>query len=225
MAWFPVDPMSVTAGWLSEVLDADVRQLAGSSRSVIGVGLLGRIYRAHLEGPDAPDVGGGEVSDPRRAGPHRSLRAVGVLPARSALLPGDRAGEPAPARPAVLRRLRRAHPRLRPRARGSGAAPGGRSDRRVHAEDAEIVIDAVARHHAHWWDSDRLASLSWLRSYRTPPFPSRSRRKLRGRLAPLPGPGRSRPVARVAGVRRAIPVPGAVVPGSAHAATAHLSAR
>ncbi len=40
------------------------------------------------------------------------------------------------------------------------------------AADAETVIDAIARHHAHWWESDRFASLPWLKTYSTPPFPS-----------------------------------------------------
>ncbi len=38
--------------------------------------------------------------------------------------------------------------------------------------DANIVIDALARHQAHWWESDRFASLPWLKSYATPPFPA-----------------------------------------------------
>ena len=51
MTWFPVDPLSVTREWLSEVLGADVRKCR-LEQIGIGVGLLGRVYRAHLEGPD-----------------------------------------------------------------------------------------------------------------------------------------------------------------------------
>lgn len=29
----------------------------------------------------------------------------------------------------------------------------------------------AAGHHAHWWESERLASLHWLKPYTTPPFP------------------------------------------------------
>ena len=50
MTWFPVDPTSVTPGWLSTVLNADVRTCR-LEQIGIGVGLLGRVYRAHLEGP------------------------------------------------------------------------------------------------------------------------------------------------------------------------------
>jgi hypothetical protein len=54
MAIFPVDPLSVTPAWLSEVLGADVRECR-LEQIGIGVGLLGRLYRAHLEGgPDVP---------------------------------------------------------------------------------------------------------------------------------------------------------------------------
>jgi hypothetical protein len=54
MAGFPVDPLSVTAAWLSEVLGADVRDCR-LEQIGIGIGLLGRLYRAHLEGgPDVP---------------------------------------------------------------------------------------------------------------------------------------------------------------------------
>ena len=49
MAIFPTDPSSVTAAWLSEVLGADVRECR-LEQIGIGVGLLGRLYRAHLEG-------------------------------------------------------------------------------------------------------------------------------------------------------------------------------
>jgi hypothetical protein len=54
MAMFPVDPSSVTAAWLSEVLGADVRECR-LEQIGIGFGLLGRLYRAHLEGgPNVP---------------------------------------------------------------------------------------------------------------------------------------------------------------------------
>ena len=54
MAMFPTDPSSVTAAWLSEVLGADVRECR-LEQIGIGVGLLGRLYRTHLEGgPNVP---------------------------------------------------------------------------------------------------------------------------------------------------------------------------
>ena len=54
MPKIPVDPFSVTPAWLSEVIGADVRECE-LEQIAIGVGLLGRLYRAHLEGgPDVP---------------------------------------------------------------------------------------------------------------------------------------------------------------------------
>ena len=38
--------------------------------------------------------------------------------------------------------------------------------------DAETVVDAIARQHAHWWQSNWLSTLPWLRPYATPPFPA-----------------------------------------------------
>ena len=54
MAWFPTDPHSVTAEWLSEVLNADVRNCR-LEQIGIGVGILGRVYRVYLEGAGVPD--------------------------------------------------------------------------------------------------------------------------------------------------------------------------
>ena len=40
------------------------------------------------------------------------------------------------------------------------------------AADAETVIDAIARHHACWWEGQRFAALPWLKTFSTPPFPA-----------------------------------------------------
>jgi len=54
MATIPVDPLSVTPAWLSEVLNAEVRGCE-LEPIAIGVGLLGRLFRAHLDGgPGVP---------------------------------------------------------------------------------------------------------------------------------------------------------------------------
>ena len=46
----------MTPAWLSEVLGADVRECE-LEQIGIGVGLLGRLYRAHLEGgPGVPET-------------------------------------------------------------------------------------------------------------------------------------------------------------------------
>lgn len=172
MAGFPVDPSSVTAAWLSEVLCADVRECQ-LEQIGIGVGLLARLYRADLDAePGVP----------------RSL--VVKLPlvhteARSAVCEDlefylrevrfyQEIGLANPLRPArpyfaafdetthdfvlVLEDLGRL--RLADQVAGCTAA------------DAQTVIDAIARHHAHWWESQRLATLPWLKTFSTPPFPA-----------------------------------------------------
>ena len=54
MGTFPRDPASVTAPWLSEVLGAQVRGCR-LEQIGIGVGLLGRLFRVHLNaGPEVP---------------------------------------------------------------------------------------------------------------------------------------------------------------------------
>jgi hypothetical protein len=163
--------MSVTAGWLSEVLGVDVRQCR-LEQIGIGVGLLGRIYRAHLEGPGVPTSvvvkfptldqrARTEVCEPLEfyLNEVHFYREIGL------------ANPLTPARPYFTAFDELTHDfvlvledlgRLRVVDQTVGCT----------AEDAEIVVDAIARHHAHWWDSDRLASLSWMSSYRKPPFPA-----------------------------------------------------
>ena len=53
MGWFPVDPQFVTPEWLSEVLGGEVRSCRLEQIGV-GIGLLGRLYRVHLEGRAVP---------------------------------------------------------------------------------------------------------------------------------------------------------------------------
>ncbi|GAY17505.1 phosphotransferase [Mycobacterium sp. shizuoka-1] len=171
MGWFPVDPQAVTAGWLSEILDADVRQCR-LEQIGIGVGLLGRLYRAHLEGPDAPAsvVMKFPILDSRARSSvcedmefylreTRFYREIGLdNPLR-------------PARPYFVAFDDRTHDfvlvledlgRLRVSDQILGCS----------VADAETVVDAIARHQAHWWDSDRLAQLRWLRSYTAEPMPA-----------------------------------------------------
>jgi hypothetical protein len=170
MPKIPVDPLSVTPAWLSEVLGADVRECE-LEQIGIGVGLLGRLYRAHLDG-----------------GPGVPTTVVVKLPtlditARTNLCEDlemylrevrfyEEIGVSNPLRPAhhyfaafdeathdfvlVLEDLGR----LRVADQLVGCS----------VDDAATVIDAIADHHAHWWDNDRLASLPWLMNYKSPPF-------------------------------------------------------
>lgn len=172
MATMPVDPSCITPAWLSEILRADVRACE-LEQIAIGVGLLGRLFRARLDG-----------------GPGVPATVVVKLPtldttARTKLCEGlelylrevhfyDEIGVANPLRPArpyfaafdaathdfvlVLEDLGR----LRVEDQTVGCS----------VSDAETVIDAIARHHAHWWQNSRLASLQWLKTYDTPPFPA-----------------------------------------------------
>jgi hypothetical protein len=172
MAMFPTDPSSVTAAWLSEVLGADVRECR-LEQIGIGVGLLGRLYRAHLEGgPDVP--ASVVVKFPLLASRVRSelcedlelyLREVRFYQEIGLANPLR------PARPYFAAIDETTHDfilviedlcRLRVADQTVGCT----------VADAETVIDTIARHHAHWWESDRFASLPWLKNYSTAPFPA-----------------------------------------------------
>lgn len=170
MAGFPVDPLSVTPAWLTEVLNADV-QACRLEQIGIGVGLLGRLYRAHLEGEGAPRSV--VLKFPILDAEARSAICEDLEFYLSEVRFYQEIGLADPLPPArpyftafdpdthdfvlVLEDLGRL--RVTDQVVGCSAA------------DAEIVIDAIARHHAYWWDSSRLAALSWLKEYTTPPFP------------------------------------------------------
>lgn len=170
MTWFPVGPEAVTAEWLSRVLDADVRRIR-LEQIGIGVGIMGRLYRAHLQGTGAPAsvVLKFPTLDPvartaicedlefylREVRFYQEIGLANTLP---------------PARPyfaafddvtndfvLVLEDL--GHLRL------------ADQTARCQRADAELVVDAIARHHAEWWESPRFATLSWLKTFTTPPFP------------------------------------------------------
>ena len=168
MPRFPRGPESVTPAWLSEVLGADVRECR-LEQIGIGVGLLGRLYRAHLEGgPGVPTsvVVKFPVLDARVRSEIcedlefylrevRFYQEIGLAnplpPARPYFAAFDETTQDFVLVLEDLARLR-----LADQTEGCIAA------------DAETVIDAIARHHAYWWESDRFASLPWLKTYATP---------------------------------------------------------
>ncbi|AGB22984.1 protein of unknown function (DUF227) [Mycobacterium sp. JS623] len=171
MPRIPVDPQSVTPTWLSEALQADVRGCE-IKQIAIGVGLLGRLFRVHLRG--GPDVPASVIVKLPTLDNQVRLKIceaadfylrevrfyeqVGIAnplpPARPHFAAFDEATHDFVLVLEDLGRLRLADQTV-----GCSAA------------DAEIVIDAIARHHAYWWANDRLASLRWLTPYSTPPFP------------------------------------------------------
>jgi hypothetical protein len=167
----PVDLQCVTAAWLSEALQADVRECE-LEQIAIGVGTLGRLFRAHLDGgPDVPasvvvklptlDTRARSAICEELGFYFREVRfyqeiglANPLRPARPYFTAFDEATHDFVLVLEDLGRLRRADQIV-------GCS----------AEDAATVIDAIARHHAHWWENDRLASLHWLKAYNIPPFP------------------------------------------------------
>ena len=171
MPFIPVDPECVTPAWLSEVLGADVRECR-LEQIAIGVGLLGRLFRAHLDGgPGVPSTVIVKLPTLDITARTQLCEAADFYMREVRFYEQIGLGNPLqPARPyhaafdaathdfvLVLEDLGR----LRNADQIVGCTEA----------DAETVIDAIARHHAYWWDSERLASLPWLTAYDTPPFP------------------------------------------------------
>jgi hypothetical protein len=170
MSLIPDDPSSITTEWLSEVLGADV-VTCKVEQIAVGVGLLGRLFRVHLEGgPEVPATVIVKL-------PTLDMRArVNLCEAAEFYLREVRfyqevgAANPlSPAHPYYAAFDDATHDfvlvmedlgRLRNADQIVGCSPA----------DAETVVDGIARHHAHWWDNDRLAALTWLHAYNTEPF-------------------------------------------------------
>ncbi|KUI40635.1 phosphotransferase [Mycobacterium sp. GA-1199] len=172
MPRIPVDPQSITAEWLSEVLDADVR-VCKLEQIGIGYGVLGRLYRARLiGGPGVPESV--VVKLPTLDSTTRTNLCEDLDLYLSEVRFYQEIGVDNPLPPAhpyyaainesthdfvlVLEDLGR----LRNADQTVGCT----------AADAEIVVEAIARHHMHWWESARLGSLPWLKTYTTPPYPA-----------------------------------------------------
>ncbi|WP_179468855.1 protein kinase family protein [Mycolicibacterium vinylchloridicum] len=170
MAWFPADPQSVTAGWLSEILGSEVRHCR-LEQIGIGVGLLGRLYRAHLEGPGAP--ASVVVKFPTLDERARSTVCEDMefyLRETSFYREVGQANPLPPARPYFVAFDDATHDFVLVledlgRLRVSDQIVG------CTVADAESVVDAIAGHHAYWWESERLAEYSWLRPYTDGPMP------------------------------------------------------
>ncbi|BBX03034.1 phosphotransferase [Mycolicibacterium moriokaense] len=172
MPIIPGDPSDITASWLSEVLNTDV-QAFKVEQIAVGVGLLGRLFRVHLEGgPDLPPTV--VIKLPTLDTTARQnlcepvefyLREVSFyqeIGIRNPLKPAHPyfAAFDAATHDFVLVLEDLGQLRSSDQTVGCSAA------------DAETVIDSIARHHSYWWDNERLASLPWLKTYNTPPFPA-----------------------------------------------------
>jgi hypothetical protein len=170
MAMYPVEPGAVTSAWLSAVLGGEVRDCTLEQIGV-GVGLLGRLYRVHLTaGPQLPKsvVVKFPTLDPvaRSAicedlelylSEVRFYQEIGLTnPLRSA-------------RPyfAAFDELTHDFVLVLEDVGGLRLADQTLG---CTSTDAATVIDAIARQHAHWWESAHFATLPWLKTYRTPQF-------------------------------------------------------
>ncbi len=170
MAWFPVDPQSVTAEWLSDVLGAEVRECR-LEQIGIGVGLLGRLYRAHLQGAGVPKsvVIKLPTLDSRARSAIcedlnfyqtevRFYQEIGLANPLPPARPHYAAFDPGTHNfVLVLEDLIG----LRVNDQTLGCSP----------QDAAVVIDTIAEHHAFWWNSPRFAGLAWLRTFDSDPTP------------------------------------------------------
>ena len=171
MPTYPVDATSISAAWLSEVLEADV-QCCDIEQIAIGIGLLGRLFRVRLDGRGLPPSVVVKLPTlDRRARTtlcenlnfylrevyfYREIGLANPLP---------------PARPYYAAFDDTTHDFVLV-LQDLGALRNADQTVGCTATDTETVIDALARHHAYWWNNDRLASLPWLSTYNTPPWPA-----------------------------------------------------
>jgi len=170
MPLIPDDPSLITAEWLSEVLGSDV-QACKVEQIAVGVGLLGRLFRVHLEGgPGLPPTVVVKLPTLDVTARTAICEELDFYPREVAFYQQIGLANPLPpARPYYAAVDEQTHDfvlvledlgRLRNADQNIGCS----------VTDAETVVDAVARHQAYWWDNDRLASVPFLKSYGTPPF-------------------------------------------------------
>ncbi len=168
MAWFPTDPHSVTPAWLSHVLGADVRACR-LEQIGIGIGILARVFRVHLDGTGVPDSV--VVKLPSLDEKAFALCAdldfylceahfykdVGIANPLRPARPYFTAFDPV-THDFVLVLEDLGHLRVNDQIGGCSA------------EDAEVIVDAIAGHHAYWWESERFASMTWLKQFEDPRY-------------------------------------------------------
>jgi hypothetical protein len=169
MSDFPHQPEDITAEWLAEKVGAPVSSFELEQIGV-GVGLLGRLYRVTLTGDDTtpktvvakfPTLDEGaraNVATPLGfyANEIAFYRDPSVSPVATAKVYAAEFDESNHDFVLLMEDV---------------------SDRRSADQnigcalaDAEVAIDALASHHARWWDSD-FADLPWVKSYTVQPYP------------------------------------------------------
>jgi hypothetical protein len=170
MANIPSDPASVTPEWLSQALGAEVTQCKLEQIGV-GVGLLGRLFRAHLEGaPELPATV--VVKMPTLDVSVRTrLCEAGDLYLREVRFYREvGAANPLPPAHLYFAALDEATHDFVLVIEDLGGLRNVDQTVGCTADDAATVIDALARHHAYWQNDKRLAKLDWLTSANVPPL-------------------------------------------------------
>ena len=170
MPLIPADPSSLTADWFSEVLNTDV-QSCKVEQIAIGVGLLGRLFRVHLEGgPDVPATVVVKLPTLDVTARVNLCEAAEFYLREVHFYKEVGLGNPLqPARPYYAAFDATTHDFVLV-LEDLGSLRNADQNVGCTVSDAETLIDGIARHHAHWWDNDRLAALPWLKTYNTPPF-------------------------------------------------------
>lgn len=170
MSEFPRQPEDITAEWLAAKVGAPVSSFELEQIGV-GVGLLGRLYRVSLTG---------DASTPKSV--------VAKFPT---LDEGARANVTTPlgfyenevnfyregAQHTPIGTAKPYATELDPATQDFVLLMEDIGDRRNEDQnvgctmaDAEIAVDALARMHARWWNSD-FAEIPWIKSYTVPPYP------------------------------------------------------
>lgn len=169
MAAFPHQPEDITADWLSTVLGGSVASFALEQIGV-GVGLLGRLYRITLTGDGVPASVVAKfptLDEGARANVTTPLgfysnevsfynEGAALTPIGTPIAYAAEFDEPTGDFVLVLEDV--ADRRCEDQTVGCSIA------------SAEIAIDALAKVHARWWNSD-FAELPWIKSYVAPPYP------------------------------------------------------
>lgn len=158
----------ITAPWLSHVLKKDVTN-ANAVRIGAGAGFLSELYRVALEGVDVPESVVVKISTP-------NVEARGSATSFRMYEREIRfCQQLAPSSPVPVARVYGAE--WDPETQDSFLAmqdlsefrPGNQTQG-LSVEDAAAGIDAMAAFHAHWWDDETLADLSWAGSLIEPTY-------------------------------------------------------
>lgn len=169
MATVPFRPEDITTEWLSEAVGAKVTGFE-SEQIGIGVGLLGRLYRLTLQGDGPASV----IAKCPTTDEGARMHVIEPLNfyEKEVRFYEELANETPIRTPSVYF----AH--FDPESRDFLLLLEDLSSRRIEDQiagcrsaDALIAIDAIAEHHAHFWESKRLEELPWLLKLSDPPYP------------------------------------------------------